>query len=50
MENSDSESLELRGLANLPRRENGASIVGPWKKNEALYGIGFSFTFLPSPG
>ena len=50
MENSDSESLELRGLANLPRQENGASIVGPWKKNEALYGIGFSFTFLPSPG
>ena len=50
MENSDSESLKLRGLANLPRRENGASIVGPWKKNEALYRIGFLFTSLPSPG
>ena len=46
MENSDSESLELRGLANLPRWENGASILNPWKKNEALYRIGFLFTFL----
>ena len=31
-------------------QENGASIVGPWKKNEALYRIGFLFTFLPSSG